>query len=78
MLETELVFRHCDLSQSNIIVNPKTLKIEGVIDWDYGGYWPAFFESPYFRDPRLSGAQFKAESENIQPVDFLRRVKENT
>ncbi|KAK3943201.1 hypothetical protein QBC46DRAFT_361945 [Diplogelasinospora grovesii] len=41
-LEPDLVFCHCDLSQSNII--------------EYGGYWPAFFKSPYFRDPRPSGA----------------------
>ncbi|PNY19960.1 Uncharacterized protein TCAP_07434 [Tolypocladium capitatum] len=53
----ELVFCHCDLSQSNIIVDPATLKIEGIIDWEYGGYWPDFFETQYFRDPRPSGAQ---------------------
>ncbi|KAI5862978.1 kinase-like domain-containing protein [Durotheca rogersii] len=70
--ETDLVFCHCDLSQSNIIVDPITLKIEGIIDWEYGGYWPAFFETPYFRDPRPSGAQFRTRSENNQLVDFLR------
>lgn len=71
--EQELVFCHCDLSQSNIIVDPVTLKIEGIIDWEYGGYWPAFFESPYFRDPQPSGAQFRNESENVQFADFVRR-----
>lgn len=70
--EVDLVFCHCDLSQSNIIVDPQTLKIEGIIDWEYGGYWPAFFERPYFRDPRPSGAQFGTLSENGQLVDFLR------
>ncbi len=60
------------LSQSHIIVNPETLKIEGIIDWEYAGYWPAFFESPYFRDPRPSGAQFRDDSENRQFVAFLR------
>jgi hypothetical protein len=78
--ESNLVFCHCDLSQSNIIVDPKTLKIEGIIDWEYGGYWPTFFESPYFRDPRPSGAQFRAYSDNYQLVDFLKdeniKVKE--
>lgn len=67
-----LVFCHCDLSQSNIIVDPVTLKIEGIIDWEYGGYWPDFFESQYFRDPRPSGAQFRNDAENARLVDFLR------
>ena len=40
----------------NIIVDPKTLTIEGIIDWEHGGYWPAFFDSPFFRDPRAFGA----------------------
>lgn len=69
--EKGFVFCHCDLSQSNIIVNPETLKIEGIIDWEYGGFWPDFFETPYFRDPRPSGAQFKNMSENALLVEFL-------
>lgn len=66
--DNSFVFCHCDLSQSNIIVDPKTLKIEGIIDWEYAGFWPVFFESPYFRDPRPSGAQFRDESANAQLV----------
>ena len=71
--EQGFVFCHGDLSQSNIIVDPHTLKIEGIIDWEYGGFWPAFFESPYFRDSRPSGAQFKDTTENAPLVDFLRQ-----
>ena len=67
----EFVFCHCDLSQSNILVDLETLKIQGIIDWEYGGYWPAFFESPCFRDPRPSGAQFREEGENGGFVEFL-------
>ncbi|KAI0165305.1 hypothetical protein GGR52DRAFT_581940 [Hypoxylon sp. FL1284] len=67
----DLVFCHCDLSQSNIIVDPETLKIKGIIDWEYGGYWPAFFESPYFRDPRPSDAQFRNQQENHALIEFL-------
>ena len=71
----DFVFCHCDLSQSNIIVDPEPLKIEGIIDWEHGGYWPAFFESPFFRDPRPSGAQFRNEADNSQFIDFLRGLK---
>ncbi len=67
------MFCHCDLSQSNIIVNPKTLKIEGIIDWEYAGFWPDFFETPYYRVSKPSGAQFKDEAENAPLVDFLRK-----
>jgi hypothetical protein len=70
-LETDFIFCHCDLSQSNIIDNPETLKIEGIIDWEYGGYWPTFFESLFFRDPRPSGAQFKDNSGNTKFVKFF-------
>ena len=48
--ESDLVFCHCDLPQSNIIVDPESLKVEGVIDWEYGRFWPKIFETPYFRD----------------------------
>lgn len=33
--EPDSVFCHCDLSQSNIIVNPESSKVEGAIDWEY-------------------------------------------
>jgi aminoglycoside phosphotransferase len=71
----DFVFCHCDLSQSNIMVDPETLKIEGIIDWEYAGYWPAFFESPFFRNPRPSGAQFRDEAGNCQFIDFLHGSK---
>ena len=70
----DLVFCHCDLSQSNIIVNPESLKIEGIIDWEYGGFWPKLFESPFFRDPRPSGAQFRCDSDNTPFRQFLSEV----
>lgn len=69
--EDELIFCHCDLSQSNIIVDPENLKIEGIIDWEHGGFWPEYFETPYYHDPRPSGAQFRRDSENIRFREFL-------
>lgn len=52
----EFVFRHNELGQQNIIVNPETLKTAAIIDWEFVGYHPLFFEYPFFRDPRGSGA----------------------
>lgn len=40
----EYVFCHNDLSQPNVIVDPETLKIKGIVDWEYAGFWPEWFE----------------------------------
>lgn len=45
----ELVFCHNDLSPSNIIVDPDTLKINAIIDWEYAGFYYESFESPFYR-----------------------------
>jgi thiamine kinase-like enzyme len=68
--KAEYVFCHNDLSQQNIIVNPKTLKIAAIIDWEFAGYYPAFFEMPLYR--RLDGAPgSKALPEEVDDTDNL-------
>ncbi|PTU24276.1 hypothetical protein P175DRAFT_0505954 [Aspergillus ochraceoroseus IBT 24754] len=37
----EYVFCHNDLGQHNIIVDPQTLKIRAIIDWEYAGRGPS-------------------------------------
>lgn len=44
----EYVFCHNDLSQHNIIVDPETLKINAIIDWEYAGFRPPYFEAPFY------------------------------
>lgn len=39
----ELVFNHSDLSTYNVIVDPVTLKVKGIIDWEYIGFYLAQF-----------------------------------
>jgi aminoglycoside phosphotransferase len=67
----DLVFCHGDLSQTNILVDPETLKIQGIIDWEFAGFWPEYFEEPHFRDPVPSGAQFTDLAANAKLVAFL-------
>ena len=43
-----LVFCHNDLSANNVIVDPATLKIKAIIDWEYAGFFPAEFERPFY------------------------------
>ncbi|ODM24058.1 hypothetical protein SI65_01648 [Aspergillus cristatus] len=40
----EYVFCHNDLSQANVIVDAKILKIKAIVDWEYAGFWPEWFE----------------------------------
>ncbi|KAI9674966.1 MAG: hypothetical protein M1817_001372 [Caeruleum heppii] len=44
----DLVFCHNDLSQQNIIVDPDTLNIQAIVDWEYAGFYPEFFERRFF------------------------------
>lgn len=46
--EEEYVFCHNDLSQYNILVDPESLKINAIVDWEFAGFWPARFEFPFY------------------------------
>lgn len=45
----EYVFCHNDLGQQNILVDPKTVKIKAIIDWEYAGFFPACFEGAFYQ-----------------------------
>ena len=48
----EYIFCHNDLSQHNIIINLEILKINTIIDQEYAGFFPYYFEAPFYK--RLS------------------------
>ncbi|KDR80935.1 hypothetical protein GALMADRAFT_222534 [Galerina marginata CBS 339.88] len=52
----EFVLCHNDLSQYNIIVDQETLKINAILDWEYAGFFPPEFDSPFYRRLGHSGA----------------------
>ncbi|RMD43303.1 hypothetical protein DV735_g1790, partial [Chaetothyriales sp. CBS 134920] len=37
-------FTHADLSRENILVDPDTGTITGIIDWEMAGFWPEWWE----------------------------------
>lgn len=37
-------FTHADLAPPNILVDPKEGKITGIIDWEFGGWYPEYWE----------------------------------
>nr|POE48616.1 serine/threonine-protein kinase d [Quercus suber] len=51
----DYVFCHNDLSQQNIVVDPETLKITAILDWEYAGFYPAAFEKRIFERLGHSG-----------------------
>ncbi|CAK7233483.1 hypothetical protein SBRCBS47491_008624 [Sporothrix bragantina] len=46
--EEPLVFCHNDLSANNAVVDPATLKIRAIVDWEYGRFFPAVFEKAFY------------------------------
>jgi thiamine kinase-like enzyme len=48
--EEEYAFCHNDLSQHNVLVDPISLKITAIIDWEYAGFFPAWFEMRFLHE----------------------------
>ncbi|KAL2126803.1 hypothetical protein VTI74DRAFT_215 [Chaetomium olivicolor] len=40
----EIQFAHADLSWENILLDPKTGRVNGILDWEMAGFWPAWWE----------------------------------
>jgi hypothetical protein len=64
-IKGDYVFCHNDLGQHNVIVDPGTLKIKAIIDWEFGGFWPAWFEKPFWKRPGPSGI-LEGEEDDVQ------------
>ncbi len=70
----EYAFCHNDLSQQNVIVDPETLKIAAIIDWEYAGYFPEEFDLPFYK--RL-GPSIALDEEADDTDKFLQFIKEH-
>ena len=69
--KTEYVFCHNDLSQHNVIVDPNTLKIKAIIDWEYAGFYPAGFEWPFYTRVGPSSAVNGEHDDSHDLLEFL-------
>ncbi len=69
--EEEYVFCHNDLSQHNVVVDPETLKITGIVDWEYAGFYPARFEMPIYNRPGPSVALEGEVDDSAELLAFL-------
>ena len=66
----ETVFCHRDLSQSNLYFRQDTLELVAIGDWEYGGFYPANHELPFFESPKKSGVQAKTINGINEIMDF--------
>jgi len=39
-----IAFAHADLSWENILVDPDSGKVTGILDWEMAGFWPGWWE----------------------------------
>ena len=71
--EEEYVFCHNDCSQHNIIVDPESLEIKAIIDWEYAGFYPKFFEAKFYTRPGPSDAleKYNETSDTSKLLEFL-------
>ena len=68
------VFCHGDLAQHNILINPETLEIAAIIDWENSGFFPPDFEDQLWEQSALERAQTpKTEDHQVDRfISFLR------
>jgi len=67
----DFVFCHNDLSMQNVIVDPISLKIRAIIDWEYAGFYPEYFDTRFYKrlGPSIALEGEKDDSEEL--LDFL-------
>ncbi|PNP38226.1 hypothetical protein TGAMA5MH_09796 [Trichoderma gamsii] len=70
----DLVFCHNDLSMNNVIVDPGTLKIKAIIDWEYAGFYPPEFEFPFYQ---RSGPSIALDGEVDDFESLTRMISED-
>lgn len=69
--QPDLVFSHNDLSASNVIVDPDTLKINAIIDWEYAGFYPPEFDRPFYKRRGSAIGPSVALDGEVDDVDAL-------
>lgn len=65
------VFCHNDLSQNNVLVDPATLRITAILDWEYAGFYPPEFDRPFYHRVGPSVAILDEEDDGPQLLAFL-------
>jgi hypothetical protein len=67
----ELVYNHGDFSTYNVIVDPVTLKVKAILDWEYAGFYPEQFEGKFFKRVGPSVALDGEENDEDRLLDIM-------
>ena len=67
----DLVFNHGDFSTYNVIVDPLTLKVKAILDWEYAGFYPEQFEGNFFERVGPSVALGGEENDEGRLLDIM-------
>jgi hypothetical protein len=72
------VMCHNDLGAQNLFVNPsKNFEITGIIDWEFSGYFPSYFELPLWREFEWEGGKKMYDDARPRALEFFRLKSEN-
>lgn len=55
----------------SIIVDPQTLKIRAIIDWEYDGFFSEYFEWPFYERPGPSIALDGEHDDSAELLQFM-------
>ncbi|KAI9751157.1 MAG: hypothetical protein M4579_006175 [Chaenotheca gracillima] len=67
----EFVFCHNDLNMGNITVDPESLKINAIINWEYAGFYPEYFERRLLERPGQTVASSVDEDDSQKLLEYL-------
>lgn len=66
------VFCHNDLAQHNIMIDPDTLKVVSLIDWEYAGFFPPEFEFHFWH----TSYRERDDANEVEPRRLLAMMDE--
>jgi aminoglycoside phosphotransferase (APT) family kinase protein len=67
-----IVFAHGDLSQHNILI--KDMKISGLIDWEYGGWFPEYWDYVKFFEISSKNRDWREYAKYIFPRTYFEEL----
>jgi len=67
----EFVLCHNDLGPHNIFVDPDSFQIVAIIDWEFAGFFPQYFELPIWRELDWNDGAKMYENAKPQALDFF-------
>jgi serine/threonine protein kinase len=74
----DYIFQHGDIAPQNIIMDPQTLKVRALVDWEYAGYFPPGMEGPVKLrpDPHSHGGDLAVRIGQYIAEDYLECYEE--